>query len=145
MNHFLDGSSLPTSNMPNLPRVWGTLRTANAVHLVYPLSVVADMSTFIRTHSEGLSNVSYVAYAMYAIVSALEVLHEGSMVYRAIQPESIYIDSEGKRRLRSRCLCVLPCRGWVPAWPTVNFTWSCLRGHVKLVQWPRRHQPRPSY
>eukprot|EP01039_Chlorochromonas_danica_P011259 gene11259-12558_t len=80
-----------------LPKVISIIRQPNALHVVFPTTIVADLSTFIRTHMEGLSQApSYLPFTMACIVSALEYLHESSIVYRAIQPESIYVDSRGK-------------------------------------------------
>ena len=129
-----------------LPSCVSMIRQSNAVHLVFNVPIVADLSSFIRTYASKLpshintnpatnsvaastiatavltsptstnggSNGSpggtpinvpsttstppspYLVYTIACITSALEKLHELNVVYRAIQPESIYVDAYGK-------------------------------------------------
>lgn len=76
------------------------VRQSSALHIVYDAPVISDLSTFIRGHTDALvdNNThqhSVTVFTMISLVLALETLHKSSIVYRAIQPESIHIDAMG--------------------------------------------------
>lgn len=101
-----------------VPPVLSLFRQSNALHLVFDTPIVSDLASFIRTHSEELSerrgNLSsdgnnaegsslhnssggdYIAYLFACIVQALESLHDLGIVYRAVQPEALYLDAHGR-------------------------------------------------
>jgi serine/threonine protein kinase len=78
------------------------VRDVNAVHVVFSSPVVCDLSSSIRVLSS-IDAQDYfkkkeqiIAFTAFSLVSALEVLHQAHIVYRAVQPESLYIDMYGR-------------------------------------------------
>jgi CRP-like cAMP-binding protein/serine/threonine protein phosphatase PrpC len=96
-----------------VPPVISSIRQSNALHLVFDTALVSDLSSFIRAHASALSELrgeqvtdpqtgeifqcgDYVTYLFACIVMALESLHELGVVYRAVQPEALYLDTFGR-------------------------------------------------
>lgn len=91
-----------------LPKCLSVLKDSNAIHLLFKAAVVADLSSLIRLNAEtSKTNMEYssqtialdaeiVRFIVASLVSALETMHDASVIYRAIQPESINVDAEGR-------------------------------------------------
>jgi serine/threonine protein kinase len=95
-----------------VPRPLAFLRDANAVHVVFNQPVVADLSTLVRTNSGAIAaNPAIVSYAFACIVSALEALHGMQILYRAVQPESLYVDTQGRVVLLDYRVCKIGLAG----------------------------------
>jgi serine/threonine protein kinase len=86
------------SNLSNavVPKQLSMIRESNAVHLLFDSPVVADLSSVIRAHSESFAaNPDHIAYIFASLVCGLETLHDMNIIYRAVQPESLYVDAFG--------------------------------------------------
>jgi CRP-like cAMP-binding protein len=95
-----------------IPSLLAVFRQSNAIHLVFDSPVIADLSSFIRSHSiEFMENDSYLVYCFACIVAALERLHENNIIYRAVQPESLYLDGQGRVVLLDYRFCKLGLYG----------------------------------
>lgn len=71
----------------------------NAIHLVFNCSIVADLSSLLRSsNSDGSIQCGpeTVVYVAACVASAIQLIHDASIVYRAVQPESLCVDLEGK-------------------------------------------------
>lgn len=80
-----------------LPPCLSIIRQNNAAHAVFDTCIISDLSTFIRTHAASLLEVSrYVTFLFACITAALEGLHDAGIIYRAVQPEALYIDATGR-------------------------------------------------
>jgi serine/threonine protein phosphatase PrpC/CRP-like cAMP-binding protein len=96
-----------------VPPVISSIRQSNALHLVFETALVSDLSSFIRAHAAALSELrgepltdpqtgeifqggDYITYIFACIVMALESLHTLGIVYRAVQPEALYLDTFGR-------------------------------------------------
>eukprot|EP01033_Poteriospumella_lacustris_P013111 gene13111-9389_t len=107
------GGSSTTLIHALVPPPISLIRQPNALHFVFETGVVSDLSSFIRTHSEYLSELrgeavfdpqsgevqhrgDYITYLFACIVTALESLHDLGIVYRAVQPEALYLDVFGR-------------------------------------------------
>lgn len=107
------GGSVNTLIHALVPPPISLIRQPNALHFVFETGLVSDLSSFIRTHSEYLSELrgeavfdpqsgevqhrgDYITYLFACIVTALESLHDLGIVYRAVQPEALYLDVYGR-------------------------------------------------
>jgi len=116
MLRFLEAARAVTTHADSCPNVLvpaasALLRESNAVHLVFACPIVADLSGMIRAMVEQ-SAVStdgiapdIIWFSMACLVSALETLHEALVVYRAVQPESLYVDAKGRLVLLDYRVC----------------------------------------
>ena len=89
----ISGSSHSSNAL--LPRLLQSYRESNALHMLFNVPIVADLSTVARAHSV-LLPVPAVTYIGASIVCALEILHQTGIVYRSIQPETIHVDTSGR-------------------------------------------------
>eukprot|EP00600_Ochromonadales_sp_CCMP1393_P006191 CAMPEP_0174958214 /NCGR_PEP_ID=MMETSP0004_2-20121128/2501_1 /TAXON_ID=420556 /ORGANISM="Ochromonas sp., Strain CCMP1393" /LENGTH=1206 /DNA_ID=CAMNT_0016206405 /DNA_START=132 /DNA_END=3749 /DNA_ORIENTATION=- len=107
----VSASSASSSSSLFIPCPVAFLRDPNAVHMVFDRPVVSDLSTLIRANSEAIVAAPEIVTFLFAcLVAALEALH-GSMrtIYRAVQPESLYVDAMGRLVLLDYRFCkVLP-------------------------------------
>jgi CRP-like cAMP-binding protein len=87
-----------TSFSSFIPRPVCLLRSSNALHIVFNRPLVSDLSTLIRSNSAVFtSQPEIVVYLFACLVSALETLHSTmKIIYRTVQPESLYIDTSGR-------------------------------------------------
>lgn len=80
-------------------RLLSVCHTANALHLIIDVPVVADLDSLLM--ARGLNNSlqtseEVVIYVATCVFSALEFLHSLGIIYRAIQPEAMYVDLYGR-------------------------------------------------
>ena len=99
-------ASPAATNPVLIPRPLSFIRDTNAVHITFNQPIVADLSSFIRSSTGAITaTTEMTAYAFACLVVALETLHTAQVVYRAVQPESIYIDSRGRVVLMDYRVC----------------------------------------
>ena len=118
VTNFIEAVRLVTLNKkvnPFVPKLHSASRDTNAIHLLYRSPVVADLSTICQLNNRSntllCSPVIHV-YISACIVSALETLHSMGIIYRTCQPESVYIDINGKVVLMDYRVCkILPVGG----------------------------------
>lgn len=80
-------------------RLLGVFHDVNALHLVLNIPVVADMDSLLRARSEDNSvrtSKDVIIYVATCVFSALDFLHSLGIIYRSVQPESIYVDMSGR-------------------------------------------------
>jgi len=95
-----------------VPRPLCFLRDSNAVHIVFNQPIVADLSTIVRSNSTAVTiNADLIAYSFACLVSALEALHGMQILYRAVQPESLYVDAAGRVVLLDYRVCKVGLAG----------------------------------
>lgn len=82
-----------TSKNVLIPELVRSFRGENSLHLVYSGVIVSDLVSLIR--SCGAMGSEPSLYIATCIVAALEALHSYGILYRAVQPECLYIDSVG--------------------------------------------------
>ena len=71
----------------------------NALHLVMKIPVVADLDTLLMAGNNQKSirtTEEVVIYVATCVFSALEFIHGLGIIYRAIQPEALYVDLYGR-------------------------------------------------
>ena len=71
----------------------------NALHLVFNIPVVADLDSLLRARSEDSSirtTKDVIIYVATCVFSALDALHTLGIIYRSVQPESLYVDVHGR-------------------------------------------------
>jgi hypothetical protein len=104
----LEGNRVAMSNIL-LPNYVSIIRQPNALHLVFNSPIVADLSSLIRSMVETTTTIGIsldvISYTMACLVSALETMHEAMIIYRAVQPESIYVDASGRLVLMDYRVC----------------------------------------
>jgi CRP-like cAMP-binding protein len=100
--------AVKTCSVPNTQKLIGTAflphmttisKDSNAVHLIFDEAVVADLSSLIKASTkEGTlaCNKEIYSYVAASAVCALETLHSFGIIYRAVQPEGIYVTHTGK-------------------------------------------------
>jgi hypothetical protein len=91
-----------------LPRLTTISKDSNAVHLIFDDPVVADLRSLLKASTtEGTLQCSKEAYTHVtaSVISALECLHSVGIIYRAVQPEGIYITVSGKVVLMDFRVC----------------------------------------
>ena len=74
-------------------------RDNNALHLVFDIPVVADLDSLLRARSEENSvrtTKQVIIYVATCVFSGLDFLHNLGIIYRSVQPESIYVDLHGR-------------------------------------------------
>jgi serine/threonine protein kinase len=72
---------------------------SNALHLVMSVPVVADLDTLLMANSHQKSirtSEDVVIYCATCVFSALEFIHGLGIIYRAVQPEALYVDMYGR-------------------------------------------------
>ena len=81
-----------------VPKLLSFIMEPNALHVVFDAPVVADLGTLIRDHSDAFiaSKSDCTMYTFACVVCALERLHSLDIIYRAVQPESLYVDALGR-------------------------------------------------
>lgn len=80
-------------------RLLGVFHDVNALHLVLNIPVVADLDSLLRARSEDNSvrtSKDVFIYVAICVFSALDFLHSLGIIYRSVQPESIYVDMHGR-------------------------------------------------
>lgn len=93
-----------------LPRSACALRENNALHLLFKGGVVCDLSVFLKQQStkskqNSILPETVVAYIAGCVVTALAALHKASIIYRGVQPENLYVDTEGRVVLLDHRTC----------------------------------------
>jgi serine/threonine protein kinase len=91
-----------------VPELLSVCRDSSALHVIFNSPVVADLSSFLcANNSSGTlaSHPDVIVYVAMCVISALEYLHELGILYRAIQPESLYVDSQGRIILSDYRVC----------------------------------------
>lgn len=86
-----------------LPLLLNSYHTPNALHLVYSTVIVCDLVSLMRVCGAMGSEPS--TYIAVCVISAIEALHSLNIVYRAIQPECLYLDTMGRVVLMDYDLC----------------------------------------
>ncbi len=115
--NFIDAIRLVTLGQkanPLVPRLHSASRDSNAIHLLFRDPVVADLSTLLSTNNRStniLCSTDIHVYVSSCIVSALETLHSLGIIYRAVQPESIYVDMQGRILLMDYRVCKITTVG----------------------------------
>lgn len=74
-------------------------RDKNALHIVFDIPLVADLDSLLRARSEDNSvrtTKQVIIYVATCVFSALDFLHSLGIIYRSVQPESIYVDVHGR-------------------------------------------------
>ena len=82
-----------------VPKLVGIMRESNAIHLIFNSPIIGDLNSVIRsTNADGslLSSFSQVLFIGACITHALGHLHKLGCIYRAIQPETLYLNSLGQ-------------------------------------------------
>jgi cGMP-dependent protein kinase len=112
VSNFIEAAKTVTSiEVTNafIPKLLASWRESNAIHLLFNEPVVGDLSALIRSSSNEnslLTDSPIARYVAACIVSALETLHcNYGIVYRAVQPEGIYVTSAGKVILMDFRVC----------------------------------------
>jgi serine/threonine protein phosphatase PrpC/CRP-like cAMP-binding protein len=88
-----------TSGNVLVPKLLGVMRESNAIHLLISSPIIGDLNSVIRSNNADgslLSSFSQVLYIGACITHALEHLHKLGCIYRAIQPETLYLNSSGQ-------------------------------------------------
>jgi len=117
LNRYMDGVkavlAVPMAKSSVLvPRPLAFLKDSNALHVVFNQAIVADLSTIVRSNSSAVvANPEIVSYAFACLVSALEALHGMQILYRAVQPESLYVDAAGRVVLLDYRVCKIGLAG----------------------------------
>lgn len=99
-----------TAQQSFLPHIVTALREGNAVHLLYKTPVVGDLSSLIKKDSEGFSEET-VSYIGGCVVTALGALHKAGIISRGVQPENLYLDTEGRVVLFDHRTCKVGVAG----------------------------------
>ena len=103
-----DGNGHRNVGLSFLPRLTTISRDVNAVHLLLDEAVVADMSSLVKASSkEGTyaCDADTYVYITACVVAALESLHGVGIIYRAVQPEGLYVTATGKIVLMDFRVC----------------------------------------
>ena len=80
-------------------RLLSVCHTQNALHLIIDVPVVADLDSLLTARGQNNSLRTceeVVIYVATCVFSALEFLHSLGIIYRAIQPEALYVDLHGR-------------------------------------------------
>ena len=80
-------------------RLLGVFADKNALHLIFNIPVVADLDSILRIRNEENSvqtTKDVIIYVATCVFSALDFLHNLGIIYRSVQPESIYVDLDGR-------------------------------------------------
>jgi serine/threonine protein kinase len=100
LSRFMDAVKVVLLAAPStvlIPRPLSFIQDINAVHITFNQPIVADLSSFVRSHSGAVvASAPMVSFSFACLVSALEALHAMQIVYRAVQPESLYVDAMGR-------------------------------------------------
>jgi len=109
----IEAAQMVTLNLANsskaffVPILYTVLKDNNAFHMVHDAVVVCDLYTIVLGSDTGAQGPSagpstvqplrqeVVAYIAACLVVGLEALHSLGIVYRAVQPESVYVDMRG--------------------------------------------------
>lgn len=103
--HAILGHPAGTTS-PLIPRPLSFIREVNAIHVTFNQPIVADLSAFVRSNSGAVvASSGMVAYTFACLASALEALHGMSILYRAVHPESLYVDAAGRVVLLDYRVC----------------------------------------
>ena len=89
-------------------RLLSVCHDSNALHLILDIPVVADLDSLLisRSHDNSIrTSEEVVIYVATCVFSALEFLHGLGIIYRAIQPEALYVDTNGRVLLGSYRVC----------------------------------------
>jgi CRP-like cAMP-binding protein len=111
LSRFIDAAkailgSTVIADCPLIPRPMSFIREVNAIHIPFSQPVVADLSTFVRSQTGAvIASSEMVTYAFACLVSALEALHSINILYRAVQPDSLYVDTKGRIVLLDYRVC----------------------------------------
>lgn len=103
-----DGNGHRNIGLSFLPRLTTISRDSNALHLLLDEAVVADMSSLVKASSkEGTyaCDADTYVYITACVVAALESLHGVGIIYRAVQPEGLYVTAGGKIVLMDFRVC----------------------------------------
>lgn len=82
-----------------VPKLLGIMRESNAIHLLINSPIIGDLNSVIRSNNADgslLSSFTQVLFIGACITHALEHLHKLGCIYRAIQPETLYLNSSGQ-------------------------------------------------
>ncbi len=89
----------PTQN-PLVPRLHSATKDSNAIHLLFRESIIGDLSSILSLNNRSTNSLlcsnDIQVYIIASLISALESLHSMGIIYRAIQPEGISVDINGK-------------------------------------------------
>ena len=80
-------------------RLLSVCHTRNALHLIIDVPVVADLDSLLMARGQNNSlrtSEEVVIYVATCVFSALEFLHSLGIIYRAVQPEALYVDLHGR-------------------------------------------------
>lgn len=96
----IDTSRLVTSASAScifVPKLLASFRYKNSFHLVYNIPIVANLSILLKSNNPDISlPPASLAYIAACIVLALECIHSIGIVFRAVQPENIFLDTSGR-------------------------------------------------
>ena len=80
-----------------IPKLIATIRHKNSFHLIFDDPVVSGFSFLLNASNPELSlSTESVAYIAANIISALECIHSIGIIYRAVQPENLFINLSGR-------------------------------------------------
>lgn len=117
LSRFMDGAKAilaapAASACVMIPRPLSYIREANAVHVVFNNPIVAELGALIKANSAAVAaHPDIITYSFACLVSALEALHGMQILYRAVQPESLYVDSQGRIALLDYRVCKIGLTG----------------------------------
>lgn len=80
-------------------RLLSVCREPNALHLIIDIPVVADLDSLLTASSAAKSirtSEDVVIYVATCVFSALEFIHGLGIIYRSLQPETLYVDMKGR-------------------------------------------------
>jgi CRP-like cAMP-binding protein len=89
-------------------RLLAVFHDTNALHLVLNIPVVADLDSLLMSRSDDNSlrtTKDVIIYVATCVFSGLDFLHRQGIIYRSVQPESLYVDVQGKVILGAYRVC----------------------------------------
>lgn len=91
-----------------VPKHVGMFRESNAIHVLIKSPIVSDLSALMRNYAESLEfDIDKITFVTGCVVCALETLHSLDIVYRAVHPDSLYVDMNGRIVLMDYRVCKL--------------------------------------
>lgn len=107
LNMFEAMKLVSSANAPQqrlVPTLLASYRDENALHMLYDIPVACDLASFIASETTP-PHERTITYIAACVVSALEYLHSLRIIYRAVQPESIHVNTMGQVILTDFRVC----------------------------------------
>lgn len=70
-------------------------KLSNCIHLAFDTYIVGDISTILKNTSV-MSSMDTILYVTACIIDALHYIHQAGIVYRSVQPDTLYLSEHGK-------------------------------------------------